>query len=408
MALHPDSAESPSLADFSYLLLQKIPKITRIDDLITLCCSTLKASLFIHDTSGKLLFHSPLDQASCPAWSDHLKSGYVKKKSYLEHQNFTPFSNNMKKEICGGHSCTRLYFPINADVLLSPHILTIFIWDRAVTYEDQCLASVFAGAFSSLLLNSQDNQDNLHLRQLQLLQELLDYKHGLLHYYQQTISSLGLSKCQKPYRVFFLHPDTLLTQNTSSLIQELSFHFPESWCFFHKENILLLLNEEGITVQSACDMLYPVLTLYKMKACVSAPFFDLTRLHLILEDCCSVFPLAEKKNPVSLIHYQEHHQCLAFLSRCQRHFPLTDCFPEGLAHLIDYDRTNERSYVSTLSTYLNNNMNANAAAKQLFLHRNTILQQIAKAEEIMNLSLDDVETRQYIQLCLKIHELLEI
>ena len=53
-------------------------------------------------------------------------------------------------------------------------------------------------------------------------------------------------------------------------------------------------------------------------------------------------------------------------------------------------------------------MNANAAAKSIFMHRNTLMQQLEKIEQIMGVSLEDKEMCLYLQLCLKIHELLQL
>ena len=62
----------------------------------------------------------------------------------------------------------------------------------------------------------------------------------------------------------------------------------------------------------------------------------------------------------------------------------------------------------TLTAYLENNMNANAAAKQIFMHRNTMTMQLEKIEQIMGISLSDKELCLYLRLCLRMTELIEL
>ena len=53
-------------------------------------------------------------------------------------------------------------------------------------------------------------------------------------------------------------------------------------------------------------------------------------------------------------------------------------------------------------------MSVCAAAKAIFMHRNTMAQQLEKIEEILGVPLREKEMCWYLQLCLKIHELLDL
>ena len=81
---------------------------------------------------------------------------------------------------------------------------------------------------------------------------------------------------------------------------------------------------------------------------------------------------------------------------------------QGFKRLAAYDKESGKGYLSTLTAYLENNMSVSAAAKAIFMHRNTMAQQLEKIEEILGVPLREKEMCWYLQLCLKIHELLDL
>ena len=399
------------LYDQAYVLLQKIPEIKQLDDLVLLCCSTLNASLFINDPQGNVIVHSSFEDSPCPSWTERLKNGRVLNRVnniYADNRNLRPMSNTLKHDKCSIEGCTRLYFPLHAEDGHRPNILNLFIWHTEVTQREQAIAAIFAGAFSSLLMRQDLPAITLREKQVHVICELLDYKAGLRNYYLRTITQSGLKGYAMPFRVLCIHLTEAQLQKESLLILEVAHRLPQAWCFTHDANLVAVFNEEEIPMSEMRAALSAHLTQQKMTACLSMPFYDLLRLRYMFEDCQSVLPIAMQKEPETRIHMAEHYQCLAFLSRCQQYFSLQDYYPEGLTRLMEYDRENNRTYLTTLTAYLENNMNANAAAKSIFMHRNTMMQQLEKIEQIMGVSLSDKEMCLYLQLCLKIHELLDM
>jgi len=397
-----------NLTDRAHLLFDKLREVDQLDALINLTCSILDASLYICNHQGQILAHSTCSGVRCEFWSNIIASGQVEKKILKALHSPRPYNSSLKEEQCGDHTCTRLIFPLKNTEAFHMYSLCIFFWDHAMTYEDQCLASILAGAFSALLQRQTLGNESLQSRQSRILRELLDYKAGLKNYYLRSISQVGLQNYISPFRILCLSANDLQKQNADLLALELAHRLPDAWCFAHSGYLLAVFNEEFLPLKSLSDALLPYLAQQRMTACISMPFYDLLRLRSMFEDCQSILPIAMKKAPEVYIHMAEQHQCTAFLSRCQQYFALQDYYPEGLTRLMEYDRENNRSYLTTLTAYLENNMNANAAAKSIFMHRNTMMQQLEKIEQIMGVSLSDKEICLYLQLCLKIHELLNL
>ncbi|MBR2943264.1 MAG: helix-turn-helix domain-containing protein [Clostridia bacterium] len=395
------------LSDQTYLLLQKIPSIQQLDELITLCCTTLNASLFINDPQGNVIAHSPFEDAPCPSWAERLKPGRIQKTMFPAGRNLLPLSNTLKHEKCSIDGCTRLYFPLQSESSLPPHVLNLFIWHAEIGHREQMLAALFAGAFASLIKHQSLPAITLHDKQLRVFFELLDYKAGLSSYYLSAVRQSGLLSFNAAFRLICIAGGEQRMQNENLLLLEIAHRLPQAWCLIHGGYLLAIFNEETLLLDALDHAFIPYLTSQQMTACMSAPFFDLMRLRTVFEDCRSILPIAAKRAPDVRLHHAEHYLSFAFLARCQQYFPLRDHFPEGLTRLMAYDRANNRNYLTTLKAYLENNMNANAAAKSIFMHRNTMMQQIEKIEQIMGVSLDHEDTCLYLQLCLRMHELLE-
>lgn len=395
------------ISDQVYLLLQKIPSIQQLDELITLCCTSLDAAIFINDAQGNILAHSPLEDSPCPAWSKRIQKGHVQSFMKGDGRSLRPFINTMKHDKCTIDGCTRLYLPLLLEDNPHPFTLNLFFWRSEIGHHEQMLASIFAGAFASLLQQQQVFTATQHEKQTRLLRELLDYKAGLKQYYRHMLVQADMDQFSTAFRILYIQPNRP-QKAEEPLMLNLAHGLEHTWIVAHDGCLLIIFNEERLSVKKLPELLLPWLTEQQMTACLSLPFYDLLKLRSIFEDCQHTLPIAIKKEPDTRIHMAEHYQCMAFLSRCQQYFPLQDYYPESLTRLMEYDRENNRRYLTTLTAYLENNMNANAAAKQIFMHRNTMMQQIEKIEQIMGISLEDKEMCLYLQLCLRIHELLNM
>lgn len=76
-----------------------------------------------------------------------------------------------------------------------------------------------------------------------------------------------------------------------------------------------------------------------------------------------------------------------------------------LGPLIRYDREEKANLLTTLRVYFQHNGNVAQTAKELFIHRNTLLYRLERIRTLANLDLDDAETRFQLQVALRAYEL---
>lgn len=78
--------------------------------------------------------------------------------------------------------------------------------------------------------------------------------------------------------------------------------------------------------------------------------------------------------------------------------------PEPLIRLIRYEQKKDHQYLKILKTYLACNSNISETAKQLYMHRNTLLYRLDRIREILGDTLDRYDTRLLLMLALYIIE----
>lgn len=77
---------------------------------------------------------------------------------------------------------------------------------------------------------------------------------------------------------------------------------------------------------------------------------------------------------------------------------------QPLQMLLNYDRLNNSNYTHTLRVYLSNSCNMTKTARQLFLHRHTLIKRLEKISVVGNLDLEDYYTRLYMSITMLFHD----
>ena len=150
---------------------------------------------------------------------------------------------------------------------------------------------------------------------------------------------------------------------------------------------------------------------YQMTMGVSTPFERLTDLYHYRIQADNAIEVGSKKRKLQSEGYKDSEEnCYYFedyildfiIDKCTtRLLPETLC-PPGLAALIDYDRKNYSDFCITLREYLYNNMQVSETARQLFMHRNSLIMRMKKIEAIMQSDLHDPDVRLTLMLAFKI------
>lgn len=405
----PETVNGFDLLERTQIFQERLMDIDSLDGLISLACTVLDCSLYICDGQGFILANSPIEERTCHAFRNTVeKTRQVSREKLKTMLGPAPLCNVIRDPGCAGDPCVRLSFPLRIGEQGLPGAITFFLWDRSITQNDQALASMVAGAFSVFMRKRFYTTSASHASKISLLRELLDYKPGLKSYYERGLSMENLHTLKGGFRLLCISAREGQQMDADTLAMEIQYQFPGIWAFPHQDSILVVFSESQLSAELAVSGLERLLSAQKLCACLSMEFSSLLELRYVYEDTRVCLTLAMRKSPDTHLHRAERYLDLAFLSKCREHFPLEQYYLEGFNRLHDYDDENHKGYLTTLTAYLSNNMSVSAAAKEIFMHRNTMTQQLEKIEEILGVPLRDKEMCWYLQLCLKIHELLEM
>ena len=398
-----------NLLESSQVFQERLMDIDSLNGLIHLACSVLDCSLYICDGQGYILAHSPVEERACHAFRNTVENTrQISKEKLKTMLGPAPLCNVTRDPMCIGETCTRLSFPLKIGEQGLPGAITFFIWDRPLTQEGQALASMVAGAFSVFMRKRFYITGAAHASRIKLLRELLDYKPGLRSYFERGLAMENLHTLKGGFRLVFISARDDVQMDTDTLAMEIQHQIPGIWVFPHQGSILAVFSESQIAADKVVLGLEALLAAQQLAACISMEFSSLLELRYVYEGTKVCLSLAMRKAPEVSFHRAERYLDLAFLSKCREYFPLEQYYLEGFTRLDHYDKENGKGYLNTLTAYLNNNMSVSAAAKEIFMHRNTMTQQLEKIEEILGVPLKDKSTCWYLQLCLKIHELLSL
>ncbi len=100
-------------------------------------------------------------------------------------------------------------------------------------------------------------------------------------------------------------------------------------------------------------------------------------------------------------HYKDY-MLRHFLNRNISPNERDDFINEVLGHLLAYDLENQSELVATLEVWINNRLNIAQAARELFMHRNTMLYRISKIKNLLQSDLEKPSELLSIQLALSL------
>ena len=397
------------LLERSRIFQERLMDIDSLDSLINLASTVLDCSLYVCDGQGFILANSPVEKRACFAYRNTVEqTRHIPKEKLKTMLGPAPLCNVIRDPQCEGDTCARLSFPVKLGEQGLPGALTFFIWDRSLTQNDQALASMIAGAFSVFLRRRFYITNTSQAGRISLLRELLDYKPGLRSYYERSLALEGLHNMGGSFRLIDVCLDDHTAEEGATFAMEVQYRLPGVWVIPHQSRLLIVFNDRQSPADEVTAVVSQFLDAQKLTACMSMEFANLLELRYVYEDTQVCLKLAMRKDAAQRLHRAERYLDLAFLSKCRQYFPLEQYYLEGFKRLHDFDEENEKGYLTTLTAYLENNMSVSAAAKAIFMHRNTMSQQLDKIEEILGVPLKDKEMCWYLQLCLRIHELLEL
>ena len=110
-------------------------------------------------------------------------------------------------------------------------------------------------------------------------------------------------------------------------------------------------------------------------------------------------------NPNSDLYYFQTYALISLVVNSMGNLPANAYFSERLQKLIRHDKDAPVSYLETLRVFLRNSMSYSQTAQELYVHRSTVVDRIARIERELMVDLKEPDTRLQLEIILKAMEI---
>lgn len=230
---------------------------------------------------------------------------------------------------------------------------------------------------------------------------------------EQRIKQIQLA-VHRYYHVSVIQLDGQPNQDSipwNYIITQLERIFPYSNITTYRSEILLLIRktQRGSRLCVNRDKLMPLLEHYNGHIGIGNASEFLTSLPPVYCQVKDALRFGRVMNPEERIYFYEDYSVFGIIEMagesCRPHLRSRNlvhlCNNEFIALLL-YDRKSDTNFVEVMHTYLINERNATETAKEMYLHRNTMIYKIHKIEEIMGVTMDDPVLRERLLFSYKV------
>lgn len=243
----------------------------------------------------------------------------------------------------------------------------------------------------------------------QYIRDLLD---GNIKSVDEAISraSYATIPFQKEYRLYLIAFDDDFNVPLDNLASAILRELPFSYVVTYYRRIVILHNCErkNTNTEPITDTLRRILNNYPCTAGISNPFQNLWDARPALEQagCAIEYGVHDRKarenetsESVSFYDFEQSFLTLIITKSFNSSPDLfRNCFLlEAINRLQEYDKKHNTGFFNTLKAYLQCGRRATAAGELLHMHRNTVIYHIERIEQILDVSLNDMD------VCLKLH-----
>ena len=181
--------------------------------------------------------------------------------------------------------------------------------------------------------------------------------------------------------------------------------FPGSIVFeYHRNSVVAVLDvgKDAEGFRSAIEEgLGPFVNAMAMDAGVSNPFNDLQVAKSLFFQANQALDIGLLFDPSKRLHFFEDYALRALVMNSVSDMRLELHYPEGLRRLVGHDDASTTSYVETLRVYLENNQSIAKTSSDLYVHRSTLMERLARIKRELGLDLDDPDVQLRLRILLK-------
>ncbi|MDR0500857.1 MAG: helix-turn-helix domain-containing protein [Coriobacteriales bacterium] len=179
---------------------------------------------------------------------------------------------------------------------------------------------------------------------------------------------------------------------------------PQTIYSIYEDKIVFIVNAEHSTLsqEETLDLIVQRLAHLELDFGVSNIFNGFWSLHDHYRLAIAAIEFGTKKSTAVSYHRFESHMMDYLIQKCRESTSLDSVIPRGLIQLRRYDQKYGTNLLNILKVYFKHDMRIALAAKELYLHRNTLTAKIAQIKFLTRMDFEaDPEIRLSIMVALR-------
>lgn len=171
---------------------------------------------------------------------------------------------------------------------------------------------------------------------------------------------------------------------------------------YHRNSVVAFMSvTESDQLPAIIDNLEMVAQSLGLKVGLSDCFENLVESRLRFTQANRALDLGIAHNNERNVYPFSDYALIEMIDAATAQMPLEFLAPAGLLKLAEHDQGSSASYIATLRCYLNNNMSITQTAKDLYIHRSTLAERLARIERELDVNLHDPDVQLQLRILLK-------
>jgi sugar diacid utilization regulator len=355
--------------------------------------------IYLHDISLKNLFHIISNKNPVPDYySEYYDYPELEEINLLKHdKEFISAISKKSPSVYQGdvYRFRSLYVNIFLDKKYSGRLLVDEIF-KPFTDKDFTLISIM-GEFIKIALEMKVALNLWHPKHLDEIIAKMIAREAVAEKEIKDVLEENGWNMEDSYFCMTIEPSQTDIENKTlaSTAIGLSALVPSNCYCIKNDAIIFVFNVKvaGSNQEKIKKLLLPYLRDSFLKTGISACFSDFRNLYYYCEQSRIALRMgAEQKPHLWLYHFDDHVLNYIIETSLRGLLPESLC-PEGLLRLSCHDNEHGTDYMHILRVYLENNMHAVMTQQILTMHRNTFYFKLARLREILDMNLEDKDTR---------------